>query len=179
MNRPSLSAHGVEVLYGVIAELKSRGVGIVYITHKFEELARICDDVTIMRDGRVVGEALFTELTRDDIVRLMAGREAARGVAADARRTRSRAAPVAAANQLTALTKRRLRFRSQSRFTGELLSAEEISLPGEGWAGRFSLRTSHSRSVAGSARRLRPGRRGAHRAARVDLRRMWAARPVA
>lgn len=71
----SLSAHEVEVLYGVIADLKRRGVGLVYITHKFEELARLCDDVTIMRDGRVVGEARFTQLTRDDIVRLMAGRE--------------------------------------------------------------------------------------------------------
>jgi ribose transport system ATP-binding protein len=71
----SLSAHEVEVLFGVIAELKSRGVALVYITHKFEELARVCDDVTVMRDGRVVGEALFADLTRDAIVRLMAGRE--------------------------------------------------------------------------------------------------------
>ena len=71
----SLSAHEVEVLFGVITELKTRGVALVYITHKFEELARVCDDVTIMRDGRVVGEALFSELTRDSIVRQMAGRE--------------------------------------------------------------------------------------------------------
>jgi ribose transport system ATP-binding protein len=48
---------------------------LVYITHKFEELARIGDDVTVMRDGRVVGEAPLSNLTRDDIVRLMAGRE--------------------------------------------------------------------------------------------------------
>jgi ribose transport system ATP-binding protein len=71
----SLSAHEVDVLFGVIAELKSRGVALIYITHKFDELAHICDDVTIMRDGRVVGEALFADLTRDAIVRLMAGRE--------------------------------------------------------------------------------------------------------
>jgi ABC-type sugar transport system ATPase subunit len=72
----SLSAHEVEVLYGVIAELKRAGVGLVYITHKFEELANVCDDVTIFRDGRVVGGAPFAELTREAIVRLMAGREA-------------------------------------------------------------------------------------------------------
>ncbi len=72
----SLSAHEVEVLFGVIADLKRAGVGLVYITHKFEELARICDDVVVMRDGRVVGEAPFAGLTRDAIVRLMAGREA-------------------------------------------------------------------------------------------------------
>jgi ribose transport system ATP-binding protein len=71
----SLSAHEVDVLFGVITELKSRGVALIYITHKFDELAHICDDVTIMRDGRVVGEALFADLTRDTIVRLMAGRE--------------------------------------------------------------------------------------------------------
>jgi ABC-type sugar transport system ATPase subunit len=99
----SLSSHEVEVLFGVIAELKSRGVAIVYITHKIEELARICDDVTVMRDGRVVGEALFSELTRDAIVRLMAGREAKEV------------------------------FQKSATMPGaELLRAEEISLPGEG-----------------------------------------------
>ncbi len=72
----SLSAHEVEVLYGVIAELKRAGVGLVYITHKFEELANVCDDVTIFRDGRVVDGAPFAEFTREAIVRLMAGREA-------------------------------------------------------------------------------------------------------
>jgi ABC-type sugar transport system ATPase subunit len=70
----SLSAHEVEVLFRVIDDLKRTGVGIVYITHKFEELARICDDVVVMRDGRVVGEAPFAAMSRDAIVRLMAGR---------------------------------------------------------------------------------------------------------
>ncbi|MDO8539406.1 MAG: sugar ABC transporter ATP-binding protein [Opitutaceae bacterium] len=71
----SLSAHEVEVLFGVIGEFKRRGVAIIYITHKFEELGRVGDDVTVMRDGRVVGEGTLAELTRDAIVRLMAGRE--------------------------------------------------------------------------------------------------------
>ena len=71
----SLSSHEVEVLFGVIADLKKRGVGLAYITHKLDELARICDDVTIFRDGRVVGEALFADLNRESIVRIMAGRE--------------------------------------------------------------------------------------------------------
>ncbi len=102
----SLSTHEVEVLFGVIAELKQRGVGLVYITHKFEELARVCDDVTVMRDGRVVGEAPFADLTRDAIVRLMAGREAAEA------------------------------FRKSTAVLGpELLRVEALSLPGVG-AGR-------------------------------------------
>ncbi|ATC66058.1 D-xylose ABC transporter ATP-binding protein [Nibricoccus aquaticus] len=71
----SLSAHEVEVLFNVIAELKKQHVGLVYITHKFEELARLCDDVVIMRDGRVVGEIPYEGLTRERIVQLMAGRE--------------------------------------------------------------------------------------------------------
>ncbi len=71
----SLSSHEVEVLFGVIADFKRRGVAIIYITHKFEELGRVGDDVTVMRDGRVVGEAPLSELTREDIVRLMAGRD--------------------------------------------------------------------------------------------------------
>ncbi|HVU33565.1 MAG TPA: sugar ABC transporter ATP-binding protein [Opitutaceae bacterium] len=72
----SLSAHEVETLFAVVSDLKRQGVAVVYITHKFEELGRICDDVTVMRDGRVVGEAEFAQLNRDAIVRLMAGREA-------------------------------------------------------------------------------------------------------
>ncbi len=71
----SLSAHEVEVLFGVIADLKRSGVGLVYITHKFEELAHLCDHVVVMRDGRVVGGGSFDEFSRERIVRLMAGRE--------------------------------------------------------------------------------------------------------
>lgn len=105
----SLSAHEVEVLYGVIAELKRAGVGLVYITHKFEELAAVCDDVTVFRDGRVVGGAAFAELNRDAIVRLMAGREARESFC------RELAAPGA-----------------------EILRAERLTLPGDG-VGRLFL----------------------------------------
>jgi ribose transport system ATP-binding protein len=55
--------------------LKRRGVTLVYITHKLEELDCIADDATVMRDGRVVGEAPFQDLTREQIVRWMVGRE--------------------------------------------------------------------------------------------------------
>jgi ribose transport system ATP-binding protein len=71
----SLSAHEVEVLFRVIADLKRSGVGLVYITHKFEELARVCDEIVILRDGQVVGGGPFSDFSRDAIVRLMAGRE--------------------------------------------------------------------------------------------------------
>lgn len=99
----SLSAHEVEVLFGVIAELKKRRVALIYITHKFEELAHVCDDVTVMRDGRVVGESRFADLTRESLVRLMAGRES--------KETFQKSLPTAG---------------------GELLRAEAITLPGAG-----------------------------------------------
>jgi ribose transport system ATP-binding protein len=73
----SLSGHEVEVLFGLIRELKARGVALVYITHKLEELERVADEVTVLRDGRVAGAAPLSALTRDRIVRLMVGRETA------------------------------------------------------------------------------------------------------
>jgi len=71
----SLSQHEVNVLFGVLADLKRRGVALVYITHKLDEVARIGDDVTVMRDGRVAGTGPQGALGHDEIVRLMAGRE--------------------------------------------------------------------------------------------------------
>ena len=71
----SLSQHEVELLFGVIADLKARGVALTYITHKLEEVARIADDITVMRDGQVVGGGQQGAMPYDEIVRLMAGRE--------------------------------------------------------------------------------------------------------
>jgi ribose transport system ATP-binding protein len=78
MDEPTsaLTAHEVDVLFGLIQRLKRRGVAIAYITHKFEELTQIGDDAVVMRDGRVVGAAPLAGLTRDEIVRLMVGRDA-------------------------------------------------------------------------------------------------------
>lgn len=77
MDEPTsaLTEHEVDVLFGLIQRLKSRGVAIAYITHKFEELARIADDVVVMRDGKLVAAAPFNALNRAEIVRLMVGRD--------------------------------------------------------------------------------------------------------
>jgi ribose transport system ATP-binding protein len=79
MDEPTsaLTAHEVEVLFRMIALLKRRGVAIAYITHRLEELDEIGDDAIVMRDGRLVHQSPLAELTRDDIVRLMVGRDAA------------------------------------------------------------------------------------------------------
>lgn len=71
----SLSQHEVEVLFTVLHELKARGVALVYITHKMDEVAGIGDEVVVMRDGRVVGGGAVAAVSHDEIVRLMAGRE--------------------------------------------------------------------------------------------------------
>ena len=55
--------------------LKSRGCGIIYISHKMEEILRISDDVTIMRDGTWVATKPASELTMNEIIKLMVGRE--------------------------------------------------------------------------------------------------------
>lgn len=70
----SLSHLETEALFKVIADLKRQDVALVYITHKLEEVSRVADYVTVMRDGRVVGAATQTALQHDDIVRMMAGR---------------------------------------------------------------------------------------------------------
>ncbi len=70
----SLTETEVEHLFKIIDMLKSRGVGIIYISHKMEEILRISDEVTIMRDGQWIATRPAKELTMDEIIRLMVGR---------------------------------------------------------------------------------------------------------
>ncbi len=71
----SLSDHEVERLFKIIENLKSRGCGIIYISHKMEEILRISDTVSIMRDGRLIDTLDAAELTVERIINLMVGRE--------------------------------------------------------------------------------------------------------
>jgi monosaccharide-transporting ATPase len=50
----SLTEHEVSILYDVIRRLKAEGVGVVYISHRFDELYTVCDRVTVLRDGKFV-----------------------------------------------------------------------------------------------------------------------------
>ena len=70
----SLTETEVEHLFKIIDMLRSRGCGIIYISHKMEEILRISDEVTIMRDGQWVATRPAKELTMDEIIRLMVGR---------------------------------------------------------------------------------------------------------
>ncbi len=71
----SLTEKEVEHLFRIINHLKEQGVGIIYISHKMEEILKISDDVTIMRDGKWIATERAEDLTTDKIIKLMVGRD--------------------------------------------------------------------------------------------------------
>jgi len=71
----SLTDRETRVLFGLVRELRERGVGIIWITHRLEELYQIADRVTVMRDGRHVATLPVSDTTTDRLITLMTGRE--------------------------------------------------------------------------------------------------------
>ena len=71
----SLTEEEVEHLFRIINMLRDRGCGIIYISHKMKEILRISDDVTIMRDGQWIATKPAKDLTMNEIIKLMVGRE--------------------------------------------------------------------------------------------------------
>lgn len=71
----SLTEKEVEHLFRIINQLRDQGCGIIYISHKMEEILRICDEVTIMRDGKWIATHEAKDLTTDKIINLMVGRD--------------------------------------------------------------------------------------------------------
>ena len=71
----SLTEKEVGILYAVIKRLKAQGTAIIYISHRFDELYAICDKVTILRDGKLVGTREIAKLERIDLVCLMLGKQ--------------------------------------------------------------------------------------------------------
>lgn len=77
MDEPTsaLTAREIDDLFRIIRELKAKGCGIVYISHRLEELQHIVDRVTIMRDGQYITSMDFQDVTLDEIIAYMVGRE--------------------------------------------------------------------------------------------------------
>ena len=77
MDEPTsaLTEREVEHLFRIIRTLKADGKGIIYITHKMNELFEIADEVSVFRDGKYIATKQSSELTRDDIIRMMVGRD--------------------------------------------------------------------------------------------------------
>ncbi|HET6858260.1 MAG TPA: sugar ABC transporter ATP-binding protein, partial [Streptomyces sp.] len=71
----SLEPREVRTLFGVIRMLRERGIAVIYVSHRLEELYEICDAVTVLRDGKVVHTGRIAELDRLRLVSLMLGRE--------------------------------------------------------------------------------------------------------
>jgi ribose transport system ATP-binding protein len=71
----SLTDREIATLFGIMRDLKSRGVGIVYVSHRMEEIFKICDKVSVLRDGHFVGERAVAQTGFDEVVRMMVGRE--------------------------------------------------------------------------------------------------------
>ncbi|TCO74942.1 galactose/methyl galactoside ABC transporter ATP-binding protein MglA [Marinisporobacter balticus] len=71
----SLTEKEVRHLFKIISALKSRGVGIIYISHKMEEILQISDEVTIMRDGKWIATKDSIDITTDEMINLMVGRD--------------------------------------------------------------------------------------------------------
>ena len=88
----SLTSREVTQLFALIERLTARGVAIVYITHRLDEVFRIGRRVTVLRDGRHVTTRLLSDVNVPELVRLMANRDLERALSESARGARSRAA---------------------------------------------------------------------------------------
>ncbi|MGF1687250.1 ribose ABC transporter ATP-binding protein RbsA [Photobacterium japonica] len=63
-----------ESLFCVINELRDEGTGIVYISHRLKEIFTICDDITVLRDGKFIGQRAVTDIDEDSMIEMMVGR---------------------------------------------------------------------------------------------------------
>lgn len=71
----ALTEAEAQVLFGIIKDLKAHGISIVYISHRMAEIFSLCDRVTVFRDGRYVSTDRVSDITAEDVVRRMVGRE--------------------------------------------------------------------------------------------------------
>ena len=70
----SLTKNEVELFFPIIKRLREDGITVIYISHKLEEVFQICDRVSVMRDGKIVGESDVCDITREQIIEMMVGR---------------------------------------------------------------------------------------------------------
>ncbi len=124
----SLFHDSVERLFRLIAELKGRGVSIIYVSHKMDELFRICDRMTVMRDGETIGTKVREETTRAELIGMMVGRP----WTASERKT-----PPANTERLLSVSG--LTTRKLVDVTFELAKGEVLGVAGLVGAGRSSL----------------------------------------
>jgi ABC-type sugar transport system ATPase subunit len=152
MDEPTsaLSEDAAETMFKLIADLRNRGVGIVYVSHKVEEIFRLCDRLTVLRDGNSVGCRDIAGLDRAELVRLMVGRSLD-PVSARTDEGCDRQTLFAARN----LTTRRLRSLSFEVRAGEVLGVAGLVGAGRSELGRALVGLD---KVAGGVMELKGGR---------------------
>jgi ABC-type sugar transport system ATPase subunit len=135
MDEPTsaLTDDAVERLFGLIRRLKERGVTIVYVSHKMDEIFRICDRVSVMRDGEMIGTENCRDTSIDRVIQQMVGR------AVSIQRGTSR--PVAGGTapdllEFKAITTRKLRDVSFTLARGEILGVAGLVASGRSELGR-------------------------------------------
>ncbi len=128
MDEPTSALAGseVDILYGVLEQLRRDGRGIIYVSHRLSECYRLCDRLTVLRDGRMVESAATAHLPRARLVAAMLGRESMAGNQAAAKRptsgTEAATAPTEIALSVKGLTWRtRVRNVSLAVRRGEIL----------------------------------------------------------
>src|SRR5438034_276287 len=117
----SLSVRESEHLFGLLAKLKKGGITVIYVSHRLEEIFRLCDAVTVLRDGRHVSTEAIAATNRERIIHQMVGRE------------------------VKQYTSQHL----QRPLGQELLRVENLSAPGKFNGVSFSLRTGEILGFAG------------------------------
>lgn len=70
-----LTDEDTKILFSIIRKMKNKGIGIIYISHRMEELFEICDVATVLKDGEFVGKKQIAETTEEELVSMMVGRE--------------------------------------------------------------------------------------------------------
>lgn len=71
----SLTSAETEILFSIIEKLKSAGTAVIFITHRMDEIYRICDRLSVLRDGCYIGSGLISEISREELIKMMIGRE--------------------------------------------------------------------------------------------------------
>lgn len=71
----SITLHEAENLFRIIRDLKNKGVAIIFVSHKLEEIFRVCETVTVLRDGRHVGTEKIENLDKNTLIKMMIGRD--------------------------------------------------------------------------------------------------------
>ena len=77
MDEPSatLTKKELDALFQIIRDLKEQGIAVIYISHRMEEIFEICETVTVMRDGQIIGTRNISDVSSDELVEMMVGRE--------------------------------------------------------------------------------------------------------